>query len=309
MHLPYPVEPARPDERQAAFHLIFRHAEAEERELRVSNAMHLMSQGELDPAGLVVVRDPAGLLGAMIALPVPGASGLVWPPQAQDCPEQRAIEDELTRHSVAWLRRRGAKLAQTLLPKQDRWMAAPLERNGFAHITSLWFLRHDLDGQLDRVAERLTYQSYRHGDRALFHEVLLRSYDETLDCPEVNGVRELTEVIEGHQAQGAYDPERWWLALRGGQPVAVLLLTEMRESGGWDLSYLGVVPEARRTGIGRELTCLALQEAKAAGARHMTLSVDARNQPAWDLYTGLGFEPFDQREVFLAVWNRTGPAS
>jgi hypothetical protein len=30
--------------------------------------------------------------------------------------------------------------------------------------------------------------------------------------------------------------------------------------------------------------------------------VDARNRPAWDLYCRVGFEPFDQREVFLATW-------
>ena len=46
----------------------------------------------------------------------------------------------------------------------------------------------------------------------------------------------------------------------------------------------------------------ALAEARAAGASSLTLSVDARNRPASELYRGLGFESFDRREVFLAVW-------
>ena len=82
----------------------------------------------------------------------------------------------------------------------------------------------------------------------------------------------------------------------------MLLLTELEDVDGWDLSYVGVVPEARRVGVGRDLVQKALAETKAAGASQLTLSVDTRNAPAWNLYAQLGFEVFDQREVFLAVW-------
>jgi ribosomal protein S18 acetylase RimI-like enzyme len=30
--------------------------------------------------------------------------------------------------------------------------------------------------------------------------------------------------------------------------------------------------------------------------------VDGRNRPAWGLYRSVGFEPFDRREVYLAVF-------
>jgi ribosomal-protein-alanine N-acetyltransferase len=76
----------------------------------------------------------------------------------------------------------------------------------------------------------------------------------------------------------------------------------MPESGDWEVAYVGVVPEARRRGVGRELMLHALVEARAAGVARLTLSVDARNQPAWALYRGLGFDPYDRRAVFLAVW-------
>jgi ribosomal protein S18 acetylase RimI-like enzyme len=33
----------------------------------------------------------------------------------------------------------------------------------------------------------------------------------------------------------------------------------------------------------------------------VTLAVDARNRPAWDMYRTVGFETYDRREVFLAV--------
>jgi ribosomal protein S18 acetylase RimI-like enzyme len=46
----------------------------------------------------------------------------------------------------------------------------------------------------------------------------------------------------------------------------------------------------------------ALREARAARVARLTLAVDARNRPAWNLYQKLGFEPYDQREVYLAIW-------
>jgi ribosomal protein S18 acetylase RimI-like enzyme len=114
-------------------------------------------------------------------------------------------------------------------------------------------------------------------------------------------VRSLDEILAGHQAQGVYDPDRWWVALRQGRPAGVLILAEMPDAPAWDISYVGVVPEERGRGVGRELTCKALHEAHAGGATWVTLSVDSRNGPAWKLYEGLGFRPHDRREVFLAL--------
>jgi ribosomal protein S18 acetylase RimI-like enzyme len=112
----------------------------------------------------------------------------------------------------------------------------------------------------------------------------------------------VAEVIEGHRAQGTYDPDRWWLARAGGEPVGVVIVVELPESGAWEIAYMGVVPEARRRGFGRELLLKVLWEARAADVLRVTLSVDVRNVPAWELYRGVGFEPFDRRAVYLAVW-------
>jgi ribosomal protein S18 acetylase RimI-like enzyme len=299
------IEPARPDEWEEAFRLLFRQPEGS-REQRVANALRLVRSGELSPEGILVARFREGLAGAMICLPVPGASGLVWPPLV--AAEPRApIEDQLVGLAVAWLRRHGAKLGQSLLAPTEVALAAPLERNGFAHVTTLWYMRHDLKlpFALVRADDRLTYRCYADGDPDLFHETLLRTYEGTLDCPEVSGVRSLEEVLEGHRAQGAHDPRRWWLALDGGRPVGVLLLTALPEQEAWEVAYVGVVPEARRHGWGRELLHKALRAAHASEAGHLALSVDARNRPAWQLYLDLDFEAYDCREVYLAVWHRS----
>jgi mycothiol synthase len=294
-------QPARTEDWAPAFRLIFNYLGPQECERRCANALYLIQRGELDPQSSFVLHGEVGLCGAIVCLPVPGHSALVWPPAAIG--EQRStVEDTLVRHMVAWLRQRGVKLAQTLLAPEEVFLAGSLERNGFAAITRLWYMRHDLNMPIHclNTPVRLDYQPFEDGVH--FRDTLTRTYEDTRDCPEVNGVRTIDEVLEGHRAQGVFDPQRWWLALEAGRPVGVLILTEMPENGDWEVAYMGLIPEARRRGFGREILLKALCEARAADAPAVTLSVDARNQPAWNLYRQVGFEPLDQRTVYLAVW-------
>jgi ribosomal protein S18 acetylase RimI-like enzyme len=230
---------------------------------------------------------------------MPGASGIIWPPQTIP-KNHRHTEDQLMHYSCCWLAGEGAKLVQSLLRPEEVGLARPLEGNGFAKITRLRYLRHDLKLPAGFFQEeRLVYQSYDSCEPELFHQTLLRTYEQTLDCPEVSGVRTLEEIIAGHKSQGIHDPRHWWLAWQQAQAVGVLLVAEMADGKAWDILYVGVAPEARRCGFGLELTRKALREAKAAEAPQLTLAVDARNRPAWNLYKKLGFEVFDEREVYL----------
>jgi ribosomal protein S18 acetylase RimI-like enzyme len=260
--------------------------------------------GELDPQGVFVLRSPPGIVGALVCLAVPGASALIWPPSCIEDKYRLDREDLLLRHTRGYLHQRGVKIAQALLAPAETSLGASLERNGFTHITHLWYLQHDLDISIEWLAwpARLEFPTYDECDHDLFNQTLSRTYEGTHDCPEVNGVRSIEEVIVGHRSQGVFDPERWHLATFEGQPVGVLMLMEMPETGDWDLSYMGVVREARRQGFAREILLRALFDARAADIATVTLSVDVRNRPAWQLYRSVGFEPFDRREVYLAIF-------
>ncbi len=298
-----PVGAAWTEEWEAAFRLLFAHCPPEELPARVGRAVALIEKGELDAGGLFVVRDGDRVAGAVVCTVAPGGSGLVWPPRAAG-PDRTAHEDRLARHAVAWLRQRGARLGQCLLHPDEAFLAAPLLRNGFDHVTALWYLRHDRAPAVPHLGARprLTFEPYDRADCGLFHATLLRTYEGTLDCPEVVGLRTLDEVLTGHQAQGRFDPALWWLGLDEGRPVGVLLTADLPDLPGWEVAYVGVVPEARRRGFGRGLMGKVLREARAAAVPALMLTVDARNAPAWELYRSLGFEPFDRREVFLSLW-------
>jgi ribosomal protein S18 acetylase RimI-like enzyme len=300
----FTIHTAQPEEREAALRLVFQHLELEEQDARVANALRLVSSGELDPAGILVLRDKDPLAGALLCLPLPGAGGLIWPPSVKESALRGEKENQLMQTALAWLRSKGVKLVQAILQDQEVQLAGPLLQNGFTHVTRLRYLRHDLQGPVS-VPKELAVQTYSQANRGLFQEVLQRTYEGTLDCPELNGKRTVEEIIAGHQAQGEFRPEHWWLASDGSQPIGVLL-TSADPAHNWELSYVGVLPTARRRGWGRRLTQLAIAEAQAAGAKHLTVAVDARNHPAWNLYISLGFEATGEREVFLRFLPPTG---
>jgi mycothiol synthase len=297
-----PITTAVPEDWSAALELALSHLGPEMRPARVLNALALVAQGVIDPRGIFVVRDGAGLRGVQICVPLAGAGGLVWLPRTD--PADPALEEQLIQFGLDWLRGRGTKIAQALLSPADMPALGPLLQRGFQPITRLHYLEHALDSLPAPRAQRLRYNTYSPANRDLFHHTLLRTYQGSLDCPELNGVRTIDEIIAGHMAQGNFRPERWWLAYDGDRPVAVAMVTAVPDLEAWDLSYLGVVPEARRLGLGRELAGHVLQVAQSEQAPKLVLAVDDRNAPAIQLYESLGFQNVDFREVYLYFWDR-----
>ena len=183
-------EPVRTEELPAAFELLFRHCGPGERGGRVANALDLVRRGELDPEGLFVLRDRGGLAGAVLCLALPGAAGLVWPPQCVPGADAPAVEDALLRRGTDWLRGRNVKVAQALLSPEEAPFAAALPRNGFPHVTQLCLpaLRPGPGPPgCSRPGSPLSYRPYDPSDPSAFHRTLLRTYEGTLDCPELNG--------------------------------------------------------------------------------------------------------------------------
>lgn len=298
------VETASETERRTAFHLLFQDLADDDRRQRVANALGLIETGELSPEGVFVLRTSGRVIGAIVCLPVPGASALIWPPRTAAISMPEAQEDRLVQHANSWLRRRGVKLAQCLLAEDEMPLAAALERNCYRHITHLWYLRNDLtqDTAGLKADPRVRFDAYDAANRVHFEQTLLETYVNTLDCPEVTGLRTVEEIIAGHEAQGKRRHGAWSLAFVGGETVGVVMLAESATPKHWELIYIGVTPRVRGRGIGATLVKHALLQAKRCGATEVTLSVDARNTPAWRLYNRLHFTPTERREVYLASW-------
>jgi ribosomal protein S18 acetylase RimI-like enzyme len=295
---------AKPADFIPALEVLFQHLTEPEAYAQTAKALQLLRGNGLETPRLLLGEDDDDIFGVILVQALAGCTGIIWPPQVvSEACNRNDLEDALVQRALQWLRQNNAKLAQAVLLEDELRRAGALERNGFLHPTQLLYLRHELElaPELLCEPETLTFESYAECDRELFQQILGRSYERTRDFPEVSGRRSVDEVVLGLQAIG-YNPARWWLAWSSQTPVGVLILSAMPEVDGWEVSYVGVVPDARRRGIGRELVRKALFETKAIGGHEVVLSVDARNEPALQLYARLGFEVFERREVYLALW-------
>jgi ribosomal protein S18 acetylase RimI-like enzyme len=324
------VAEALPAEREAVLNVLLRAIPPDERTGRVAQLLEQMACGTIAPLTLLVARTLDGaILGSAIAQPLPGAGAVVWPPQLVGADDQATVEDALLNAIVDGLRRGGTKLAQAFLAFDAP--AAALERHGFRRVTEVWYLRRDLrtppqsgdarntaeaDPNSDRLewyvppspfrkgggglSRRFNLISYENCNPGAFQQTLMHTYTGSLDAPELNGVRTADETIASLQA-GAPDLERWWLAESDGRPVGVLLLADGLDAQAWEISYVGVVPEARGKGIGQAILERAIDFATSAGRTALTLIVDARNRPALALYNALGFRKYETRQVYLRI--------
>jgi ribosomal-protein-alanine N-acetyltransferase len=67
-----------------------------------------------------------------------------------------------------------------------------------------------------------------------------------------------------------------------------------------EIMTVGVVPSARRGGLGRAMLDTLLTEAARRGAREVFLEVRADNDPARALYRGAGFDEVGLRRGYYA---------
>ncbi|MBX7105297.1 MAG: GNAT family N-acetyltransferase [Gemmataceae bacterium] len=292
------IRPALPTERPAAIALLFGDAQARERWSAVSE---LITSGQLDPQGLRVAVDGAGLAAVWLLTPVPGGGTIAWPVATRpSLHDPRAVEDALIADGLAWLRDRGIALAQMLLPASESGRAKSLERAGFSRVTTLLIEQHFLDLGAEDIAgpARLDWESAETVSSLVLETTLSRTHIGSQDCPELNGRLPARDVLLGYRSGGAFDPRRWFVGYLAGEPVAILLCN-LLEADKWDLAYLGLAPEVRGRGLGREVVLHGLLEAKAAGMLTAQITVDARNVPARALYRRAGFLPVDEKGVWL----------
>jgi ribosomal protein S18 acetylase RimI-like enzyme len=102
-------------------------------------------------------------------------------------------------------------------------------------------------------------------------------------------------------------PEWSRVAWRGARSVGVAMLG-VRGEAGW-VGGMGVVPEARRSGVGEQLMRALIEQARESGVRRLGLEVLEQNLAARALYEKLGFRVWRRLEVFALEGQGRSPAA
>ena len=276
----------------------------------IADALAEEAAGAIDLGGLWAARRRGRVVGALLTQALAGRAAAVWAPEVTVSWGRAALAASLIRSALEDFRSRGFRIAQALVDgSAPRTASADLERGGLPRVTVLTYMHRDTARPMGRAPTpgRPTFDWRPFGPPTEddFRRVLQETYAESLDMPELEGIRSLDDVIAGHRAAGRYDPSRWRVGFLPDEPgsAAVLLLSEVPDRPAWEVAYLGLTLPARGRGLGKAALAHALDLARPHAPR-LELAVDARNDPARRLYDAAGFIPFDHRTVHLAVLNR-----
>jgi ribosomal protein S18 acetylase RimI-like enzyme len=192
------------------------------------------------------------------------------------------LSDALHEHFAA----RGVVLSQMLIDPKETALLKAYAGAGFARLTELYYLQANIRGSEPMPAPPpgWTVTAYNDLEHAEFASTIQQSYQGSQDCPSLNGVREMADVIAGHKAAGDFDPRLWFLVRENGQSLGTLLLNRSAGNTSVELVYLGLPPAARGRGVGDFLMRWALAVAGLENRKHLSLAVDSANAPALRLY-------------------------
>jgi len=212
----------------------------------------------------------------------------------------------LLKHSLHALRKLNewafsldCNLLEVLLDTDDTAREDFFRRGGYRKLTDLIYQSRSCltDEPLPAPSSTIRWLVYDTDHHDLFKQVIQLSYRDSLDCPELENLRDMEDVIRSHQAAGRFDPRCWKVLLDREQPCGVLLLSPLRTSPVIELVYMGLIPSGRQAGRGKILLEEALRCAQSRKADHIMLAVDVRNTWALRLYRRFGFTDFLRRRV------------
>jgi len=205
-------------------------------------------------------------------------------------------------------------LAQTLIETDQNWAHKVCLGAGMISVGQLDYMRKPISRTAMLKSNSLTINwptgievrpiksldpIDQNSDYSNLVEALEGSYNDTLDCPELCGVRSMQDVVESHMATGEFSPTRWHLIFKDSKPAGCCLLSYLPSSNSVELVYLGISPLARGLGLGRSVLQYAISQLNIKGLADVTCAVDNRNTPAISIYESLGFEKFDARLGFI----------
>jgi ribosomal protein S18 acetylase RimI-like enzyme len=219
---------------------------------------------------------------------------------SRDVDFAETVADALLQGVCRRLDETGAWLGQCLLEPENERDAGRLLRNGFEFLADLTYLRRPLDRNVRSVPDSplIAETVDPEVDAARLGGVIERTYSGSTDCPQINGLRTGLEAVTGHRSTGLPLRDGWMIFRDSRGDVGVLLLADQPEQDACELVYMGVVPEARGRGYGREIVEAAVRRAAKTARRGLLLAVDERNRFAGTIYESAGFEFLDRKRVF-----------
>jgi ribosomal protein S18 acetylase RimI-like enzyme len=254
----------------------------------------------IDVSDIWLASRRGAIVWAVLPVTSPGRTMVLFSPPHVAPTLQDTVVPELIARALAEAAERGVHLAQALIDPADVSVISLYQRMGFERLAELLYLSREIrradQPQLPIACHFENYSPQTHG---LFARTIVATYQNSMDCPGLNGRRDIEDVLAGHKAVGTFDPKMWFVLSEGEQPLGVVLLNRSPHTEAIELVYLGLIASARGQGIADLLMRQALWTAVQANGRQLTLAVDSRNTPALLLYQRHGMKTNCSRVAML----------
>ena len=295
------VGPVSPETAESALRLAFSGLSGEGAAEQIEMFLRGVESGESPLEGLWEARRNGELVGAVAAQVQPGRVATVWPPRTA-AREPTTTAQRLLAAVCGHLASRNVHMAHAILEKASRADEAVLREGGFRLLATLLYLMCP-EGDFPEVAPSgpLRFEACGPANWDRLARLVEATYEETLDCPGLNGLRTIEDTLAGYRATGDFSPQRWMIVQSRGEDVGCLLLADHPTEENWELVYMGLKPGVRGRGWGRHVVRHAQWLTRQVGRPRLVLAVDAANHPAVAMYTAEGFRAWGRRRVYLRV--------
>jgi GNAT superfamily N-acetyltransferase len=293
------IVPVAPEDKPTALKLVFAFLDPKERDEQVDNILFTPLSGGNSATGLLGAYREDNLVGAIYAHIQPGGTAQVWLPRLVPG-ESGDTAVCLIQASNAQLQQENVELAQMLFAELSESDEELLLRGGYSYLTDLLYLAclpQDFPATEPRFS--LSFLPYEATRREGLKRIIDATYRNSLDCPRLNDVRDLENIVQGYHASGVFRPELWSIVQSDGRDAGCLLLTDHPEYDNVELAYMGVIPAMRGRTFGIEIARFAQWQTRRLGRARLVLAVDAANRPAIDMYSAVGFQAWDRRRVYF----------
>jgi ribosomal protein S18 acetylase RimI-like enzyme len=294
------IRPPTAEEFEPALMLAFRHLAPEEKKIRVQTLVQAFQRGAVIGDGIVVLDDAKQIAGVLYSQQRPDGSVLLFPPVAETTEHLETLYDALD----SFCRQHNASAAVLLVDHLQVIDRKTLEHYGhFEFLSEMVFLVSALNkDEIGSTVSSLVFESVEDIDRSWQRIVPLveKTYQDSKDFPRLMGLMPIEGVLKNYQSVAAFSPDIWFFVQHGGQDIGVLLLTDTQD-GQLEITYMGLIPEVRGKGFGKELIRFAQQTAANRNGTFLLTSVDEQNAAALKSYLAAGFQAWDRKRLFIKI--------
>jgi ribosomal protein S18 acetylase RimI-like enzyme len=263
----------------------------------------MIASGQEQRVLLVAARQGDELVAAQLGQVLAGNVAVIWQPAflRVDVGDDAALVKGLFTKILDGAAAGDVRLAQALTAVDDVHAHEQFAVGGFTRTAELIYLSGEVQGaRAEEATLPFLLTEYHEGEEGRLARLVERTYEGTLDCPGLDGLRTTQDVLAGYRAVGQFRPELWRFVRWQEADVGCLLLNVHPDVRYAEIVYLALVPEVRGRGWGEALSRKACDLARDAACERVVLAVDAANGPAISMYERAGFFEFERREVWIA---------